>query len=389
MNQFKIIYSFIIAILLLSLASCSTNKVSNTQGQDQRPETTWSVKTDGGIWSSPIYLDGVVYFGNDSGTFYALNSSTGETVWEFKTEGMIRSTPAIKENTIYFISDDGFLYALERTTGAKTWSTNIGSSIRKSLPQETAYDYDYRQASPTLEGDIIYVGSSDNSLYSIDSIDGSINWKFDADSMIRSTPLVYNNKVYIASWSGAVYGINSKSGDEIWSYRAGSVINSDLAICDGNIIIGSRDTNLYALNLESGNVTWKYNFVDQSWIDSSAITVENGFFIGSSDSMKLLFYTKSGKVNWEYNTGGWSWGTPLVTEHTVYIGSIYSPSYTYFPQTTMALHAVDRVTGERKWRFKPESKSGFIKGGVFSTPVINENIIYFGSIDGTFYAINL
>ncbi len=385
---------FVLFFLILLFCSCST--VFNEETESEIGGTMiWNYKSNNGIWSSPVYNNGIIYFGDDDGVFYALHSKTGEETWNFKTTGIIRCKAVVEDNCVFFVSDDGYLYALDQFSGKSKWSTDIGNNIRKSLPALTEYDYDYRQSSPVLIDNTLYIGSSDSYLYSIDSEDGSVRWKFDAGSSVRSTPLIHDGMVYIGTWGGSVFAIDMENGELKWEFETKGVndvalnetINSDLAICDGNIIIGSRDTNIYAIDSKTGEQSWIYNFEDLSWIESSAVVVDDTIYIGSSDSSKLLSFDKSGNLLWSYDTGGWCWGTPFVYNNTVYIGSISAPTYEWSPALVSALHAVDQSTGSLKWTFEPEKISGYITGGIFSTPFVEDNILYFGSIDGNFYAL--
>ncbi|MDP5272712.1 outer membrane protein assembly factor BamB family protein [Chengkuizengella axinellae] len=71
------------------------------------------------IHSSPIYADGVLYFGtganyeDDIGTLRAIDVNTHEELWRFQTEDKIISSPVIQNGVIYVTSFDGKLYAIE------------------------------------------------------------------------------------------------------------------------------------------------------------------------------------------------------------------------------------------------------------------------------------
>lgn len=376
-----------VLVIMATLFGCNTTETTQDSEVDER--RVWELATGADIWSSPVLENGKLYFGNDNGSFYSVNSSNGTVSWQFETQDIIRSKPALSSDSVYFVSDDGNLYSLNKETGDSNWILEIGSEKRLALPKNGApYDYDFRQASPVLEGDYLYVGSSNSNLYKVNPADGTIVWEFKADKMIRTTPYVKDDSVYVGSWKGTIYCVNKETGSEKWSYKTKGIVNSDFASIDNSILIGSRDTHLYAIDMESGEVNWSYRFTDRSWIESSCVVVNNNIILGSSDSMKLLSLSSTGEVNWTFNTGGWSWGTPAVVEDTVYIGSIKAPSYTYFPHSDMKLYAVDLNSGEEKWSYEPGRRgSGFIAGGVYTTPVIDNGIVYFGSIDGKLYAI--
>ena len=87
--------------------------------------------------SAPVLAAERVFFGADTGTFYALDQKNGEIVWQFEAgkhpEGKgILSTPAVHGGVVYFGAYDGNVYALDAKTGAKKWVNRdtdwIGSS---------------------------------------------------------------------------------------------------------------------------------------------------------------------------------------------------------------------------------------------------------------------
>lgn len=373
----------IIAITTIALFSCKN--IAEIE-ETVNPETLWVFQTEGEIWSSPTLKNEILYFGNDAGTFYAVQSKDGSLLWKSEIGGLIRSQPVVDKGVVYFVSDSGYLYALDSLSGDVKWSTNIGSDIRQGLPGNGGYDF--RQSSPVIIEETLYVGSSDSNLYSINTLNnGSVNWKFTGDGMIRSTPYYYNGMVFIGTWAGTVYSVNAETGIENWQFHTNGMINSDFNIIDNLLLIGSRDAHLYALNTDNGIEVWNHRFKNGSWIESSCVVENDTIYLGSSDSMVLISMDNRGNVNWRFNTGAWSWGTAAISGDRVYIGSINSPYYTSYPHSSMALYGVNKISGKLEWSFKPREKEGFIKGGVFTTPVISNGVVYFGGIDGRFYAV--
>ena len=118
--------------------------------------------------------------------------------------------------------------------------------------------------------------------------------------------------------------------------------------------------------------------------------VDGAFYIGSSDALALqALDPATGTELWRYATGGWSWSMPLVAGNTVYVGAIAASPY-YFEGVTLkrGFHAVDRVTGTAKWSFDTgELEGGYLRGGVHSSPAVADGVLYFGALDGHFYAL--
>ena len=69
--------------------------VAGTQAPRQLHRVKWTFPTGDRIVSSPVYRDGVVYFGGDDGNVYAVDASSGTQRWKHKTNGPVASTPAL------------------------------------------------------------------------------------------------------------------------------------------------------------------------------------------------------------------------------------------------------------------------------------------------------
>ena len=83
-----------------------------------------------------------------------------------------------------------------------------------------------------------------------------------------------------------------------------------------------------------------------------------------------------------------SWGSPLVPDDRVYIGGVSAYPY-YFEGVDLeaGFYAVSRETGALDWRMTPEAIEGYVTGGVFSTPVLADRVVYVGALDAHLYAL--
>jgi outer membrane protein assembly factor BamB len=94
----------------------------------QTGEHEWRfTEPSGKIHSSPTVADGTVYVGTDEytetdtrgaperdGTLYAVDAETGQKKWGFtEPHDLVRSSPVVVEGTVYFGSYDGNLYAVD------------------------------------------------------------------------------------------------------------------------------------------------------------------------------------------------------------------------------------------------------------------------------------
>jgi outer membrane protein assembly factor BamB len=351
----------------------------------------WTYQTEGELWA-PLELEGgLLYFGNDRGTFLALDTATREPRWNFVTGGPIRSAAEVAGGVVLFASDDGFLYALGRESGDEPWRFDLGSAgMERRLPATgPPYEYDYLHSSPAVDRGVVYIGSADGNLYAVELETGQERWRFTTSDRIRSTPTVANGTVYVGSWDGHLYAVDAATGQEVWRFDTGGRVQGSPAVAAGRVIVGSRAAKLFGLNAESGELEWTHVHEDGSWVESSPVVRGDVVYVGSSDALKLFaFDAISGQERWQFETGGWSWSTPVVTDDTVYIGGISAYPY-YFEGVDLlaGFHAVDRQTGQERWRMMPGAIDGYVTGGVFASPRISDGIVYVAGLDGLIYAI--
>jgi len=58
-------------------------------------ELKWSFQTGNEITSSPVVVNGIVYFGSTDFKFYAVDANTGEKRWDFAAGSFVESSPAV------------------------------------------------------------------------------------------------------------------------------------------------------------------------------------------------------------------------------------------------------------------------------------------------------
>jgi outer membrane protein assembly factor BamB len=123
----------------------------------------WHFPTHDWVWSGPALVDNVLYFGDLSGYFYAINAADGTASFsELQVSSPIVDTPLVNQGKIYFSAESDTLYIVD-TTGNLS-SRVIGGQI---------------YSSPVLDGDTILVAPTgfSSTLVAL-SLDGTQKWAF-------------------------------------------------------------------------------------------------------------------------------------------------------------------------------------------------------------------
>lgn len=191
------------------LAACDgfVYKINETQ---PTPIATAEYSFDTGrpIYSSPVVVNGRVYFGNGyydgnnaNNRFYCLDATDLAFIWAFYPgfDTSFFCSAGYYNDKIYVGSRTGYLYCLNATGGGGTttvhWGYNIGNTW----------------SSPALTNDRLYIGSKAGSLYcfNLSQTPGSeeFYWRYDTGGNVDSSPAVTGGKVYVGSRTSPEEGI--------------------------------------------------------------------------------------------------------------------------------------------------------------------------------------
>jgi len=341
-----------------------------------------------------------VIISSDNNVLYGINPQNGQKNWSFGmpnitgTPGwggnpVIQPSPLLYNEVVYMASAcSDTIYKLNSATG---------TLIKKiTMPYQVGFTV---QATPIADANLIYIATTNDTLYAIDTGTYAIKWKFgsptDMTSLIAS-PTIYNGNVYIASVGGHVFCLNKTtgpdaSGNPIWDYPGQGVtapipasFTSSPAIDGQQLYIGSvSDSNLYAIYINPAIVAGVVpttavlhnTFKTGGKITSSPTTVGGFIYFGSWDfSVYCIDSNTIGSEGyvWRYQTTSSVGSSPVIQNNVLYIGS-----YDY------NLYALNLVDGRLKWG-APFKTKGLIK----SSPVPYNGEIYVGSYDNYMYAVD-
>jgi outer membrane protein assembly factor BamB len=131
-------------------------------------------------------------------------------VWSYslgdgQAEAYHRITPAIDGDEIFIASSNGKVAVLNKSNGKKVW--------KKS--------YDLRIAGGVgVSGTLLFVGTSDGEVIAIDRISGDIVWRVPVSSEVLAAPQSNGSVVVVQTYSGEVQGLNFDDGKLLWSYSS-------------------------------------------------------------------------------------------------------------------------------------------------------------------------
>ena len=180
--------------------------------------------------SSPVWSEGVIYFGSDDNNMYAVDAETGHQKWKYVTQGPVPCSPAVVGGVVYFASYDGKFYALNAATGRLKWKFATAGERRfeaKGLDglqpknQTIADPWDVYLSSPVVVNGTVYFGSGDGNLYALDAGSGELRWKFQTGDVVHASPAYDSRHAVRGSWDSYLYAVDAETGREKWRFHGG------------------------------------------------------------------------------------------------------------------------------------------------------------------------
>jgi eukaryotic-like serine/threonine-protein kinase len=309
--------------------------------------------------------------------------------WQFHTGGMVIGSPVVSGRIVYVGSTDGSLYAIDEESGAQKWKYAVKSRI---------------PSTPAIQAGTVYFRAYDGNLYAVDAAGGTLKWKFQTAGERRfsgkhlhgtqpvaetmpdpfdcylSSPVVSNGAVYFGSGDGNVYAIDAASGSLKWKFKTGDVIHASPAIADGTVFIGSWDSYFYAIDSESGKQKWKFKTGEDHDIYNQVGIQSSAAVV---DGVVYFGCRDSHLYALDAASGAQRWALP--TNGSWVVGSpAVREGKVYFP------------TSDSSWLFEVEAGSGKILRSLafnhwylYSSPALAGNVIYIGSTEGKVVAVGL
>jgi outer membrane protein assembly factor BamB/orotate phosphoribosyltransferase len=308
--------------------------------------------------SKPVLSDGVLYFGSDSGNFWAIDAETGAAKWSHKvlfgSQGkLIFSSPAVYMDTVFFGAYDGNFYALDKNTGKKKW---------------VAWHADWVGSSPCVAHDLglVYVGMEfgfwkfKGGVAAYDVHTGKRIWQSDSSEYTHGSPTysIKNKVVVCGSNDGIVYGLHARTGKVLWTYKAGGEVKAGCALSSSEkyVAFGSFNNEFVVLETKTGKKvcvfeTMEANYSTPAWQGDEAI------ICSSLDKRIYKFNVKTGNKGWEYLTTARVFASPLIDDGKVYCGNNSSRLYVLDLKTGLEValfQATERITNQVVIDNKPQ-----------------------------------
>ncbi|MBM4074803.1 MAG: polyvinylalcohol dehydrogenase, partial [Planctomycetes bacterium] len=206
------------------------------------------------------------------------NKTPPKLAWKLEGVGDGYASVSILGSRLYTtgnVNNSQSVIAIDLNSKSIAWTTPITESNPK-------HGYEGSRCTPSIDGDRLYVVTSNGQITCLKSTDGSINWK----------------KEFTKDWGGRMM-----SG---WGFSESPLVDGDWVLCTP----GGETAMIVALNKMTGDLVWKSEVPDQGQAGNpgagySSIIVSNG--AGVKQYVQLIgrgligVRASDGKHLWSYN----------------------------------------------------------------------------------------
>lgn len=321
-------------------------------------ELAWTFECGGAVTSSPVVVDGLVYFGSDDQKIRCVRLADGEEVWSHETDDMIEAPPMVHDGVVYCGSSDFFLYALKAETGEQLWRYETDDKILGGAVAVPG---------PGGKTHIVF-GSYDTHLYCLDSESGALVWRYQTSNFINGTPAVWDGKAVFGGCDAVLHVVDLEKGEAARQVELGpdSHVAGSVAIAQGRAYFGHYGNAFIAVDLETGESDWAYLSRDHPFFSSPAITPDRLVF-GGRDKRVHCVTRAGGEAVWTFPTRRKVDASPVVCGDKVVVGS-----------GDGILYVLRLEDGELVWSYE-------VGRSIFSSPAVVDGHILFGANDKRLY----
>ncbi len=294
---------------------------------EKGPAVTWSVANLGEGYGSPalkgdrIYVQGTSGTGSEAkSTVFCLNRADGKTIWSVAFGAKVdqdkgngpRATPTLDGDRLYVLTENGDLACLREKDGSRIWGKNILKEFGGSNPKWLISE------SPLVDGNklIVSPGGTNAGIVALDKMTGAEIWRTKelsdqtgyASCIIAEVGGV---RTYINFTSTAAVGVRASDGKLMWRYAnvANKVANCTTPIfADNKVFFSSAyGTGGALLNLTAQNGEVKAEeayFTKEMQNHHGGMVLVDGYLYGFSNAILTCIEFSTGKVMWKDRSVG-------------------------------------------------------------------------------------
>jgi eukaryotic-like serine/threonine-protein kinase len=290
---------------------------------------------------------------------------------------IITQWPAmVAQGEVVYLSEGVHLYTVDAASGLPR--TVPGDTRQLRFPAE-ANTADFAIYTPAaISENLIVVGNAVANKYTLFGLDPatlSVRWTFDgAGDVWMAGAVIENGRVFAPSGDGTLYALNAADGSQIWTFKTERPLWASPVTDGKTVFFGSFDHYVYALDAESGVLRWKVE-LDAALVAPGALSMDGEtLYIGTLGKSLYALNTANGNQRWKQPLKGWVWSAPVVTEDAIYLGTVEG--------TAGVAYSINPATGQPIWTVA-------LTTSTLAAPLVTDELAIFVTEGGEIRAFDL
>ena len=337
-----------------------------------------SFLTQGSIYGGLAMLDETsLYAVSSNDAVYRLNSDLME-YYSLDVGGDINSASTItSDHKVYIGSTDNNLYSFNSSgVSNPNWPRPMGSELTASV---------------TIDSDgNLYLGT-DNGIFQAVTEDNESIWSYNCGSPIYSSAAITEeNRLIICTYDGRIICFDLSTIDTQtpffeWLLPTGSEITSSPALDnEGNIYVTLMDGRLIKVIDEGTSSSIEWEISTEHGIEASPVIDGNGDIYFATTTGSIYKVSSEGSTLWNKENEGYEIiGTPALYNTSLFIALISSEEGASSSDTILNRNIFTNLIGYDEEGI-PFSKNT-VSGRVESSLLFSEGEVFFGNTDGTVF----
>jgi outer membrane protein assembly factor BamB len=242
----------------------------------------------GGVFSTPAYNDGKLYFGSICYKIFCLDAATGQVIWTFDKPDLqtMFMAPVLYHNGKIYTTASERVYCIDAKTGTKIWSAVVwnnkfsppmiaeGKLYVAALSRLLCLDLETGQelvkdgfvhggkvindGSPSYRDGKVYYGTDDSDFICFDGKTGKELWRSREQRAITCASLT-EDKVFFGDLFKGVTCLERSTGKELWQFKDESFIQGAPVYCAGKLYFGNMTGKFRVIETKFGKEVWSYD----------------------------------------------------------------------------------------------------------------------------------
>ena len=329
-----------------------------------RPTLAWTARFKDAIASQPVVAGGIAYVSSKRGVVAAFDLETGEEKWRFGGGFSFLATPLAHRDRLYLGDVSGDFFALDIATGEPVWTFRAEDKI------EGAATFVRTQTAAGGERGLVVFGSYDSHLYALDAATGEEVWRYRTDNYINGSPaLSRQGRITFGGCDSFVHVVEARTGQGIRRLEGLTYIPGSVPVDGGVAYAGNHEGQILALPLDGSPALWSFSSRPAKPFLASAALTDDTVYAANQNATLYALDRRTGEPRWRHRADSSLDASPVVVGDTVITVSYGG-----------RIDALATATGEPRWTYD-------LGGRVSGSPAVAADTLLIGDDSGQLTAL--